>query len=386
MIRKKTIIVGISVITLLIVTAIASSGLGGKPVTYRTARIEKGDITSHISASGKIYPLKSIEVGAQVSGVVRDIYVDFNSPVKKGQILAQINPSFYEFLVDEAKASLQKVQIDANNKRKLFELYKSLINKPDRISKYDLDNSKVDYTSTLTQVKIAKINLAKAEANLYSTTIKSPIDGVIYSRDLEVGEVVAVASDRSRPLFVIAKDLTKMEVEADVSEADIGRVRLGQSAYFTTDAYPDQNFKSEVLQVRNHPTTYQNVVSYKIVLPVDNKELKLKPGMTAYVNVVVDSNRNILRVPNAALSYANPSDMGLETSEQSSVGELGRGTIWVLSDKKKPKQVSIKLGKRNSNFTEIVGSGINEGDIVVVEAIRKEDSPFSSIISPQMNY
>jgi len=384
MIRKKTIIVGMSVITLLIVTAIASSGLGEKPVTYRTARIEKGDITSHISASGKIYPLKSVEVGAQVSGVVRDIYVDFNSPVKKGQILAQIDTSFYEFQVEEAKATLQKVQIEANKKKKLFELYKRLINKPDRISKYDLDNSRTEYNSTLAQVKIAKINLAKAEANLHSTTIKSPIDGVIYSRDLEVGE--AVTSDRSHPLFVIAKDLTKMEVGADVSEADIGRVRLGQSAFFTTDAYPDQNFKAEVSQIRNHPTTYQNVVSYKIVLPVDNKELKLKPGMTAYVNVIVDSNPNILRVPNAALSYANPSDMGLETLEQSSVGELERGTIWVLSDKKKPKQVSIKLGKRNSNFTQIVGSGINEGAIVIVEAIQKEDSPFSSIISPQMNY
>lgn len=382
--RRKISVISIIIIALVITATVAYSNLRKNPVTYRTARIERGDLISHVSASGAINPLISVEVEAQVSGVVREIYVDFNSLVNKGQILARIAPSFYELQVKQVKASLEKAQVEAGNKRRLFELYQKLSEIPDRISKFELDSSKVDYQSAIAQVKIAKTELELVEANLYSTAIRSPIDGVIISMNLEVGE--AVSPSQSHPLFVIGEDLTRMELEANVSEADIGRIRVGQSVFFTTDAYPDENFKASVSQIRNDPIIYQNVVTYKIVLPVDNKELKLKPGMTAYVNVIVDEEQNSLKVPNIALKFTPTSDIDSQTSEQFSVGKPETGTVWVLSSQRKPKAISVKLGKRNNNFTQVLESGLREGDKVIVEAIQKKDSPLSSIISPQKNY
>jgi len=385
MIGKRIIVASIIGIALVITATMAYNILRKNSITYRTARIERGDIISHISASGTINPLTSVEIKAQVSGVVKEIYVDFNSPVNKGQILAKIDPSLYELQVKQAEASLEKAQVEANKKKNLYDLYKRLSNKPDRISKYELDNSKVDYISSLAQVKIVKTDLRLAEANQYSTAIRSTIDGIIISRNVDVGEAVTLS--RSHPLFVVAKDLTKMELEANASEADIGRIKVGQSAFFTTDAYPDENFKATVSQIRNNPIIYQNVVTYKIVLPVDNKELKLKPGMTAYVNFIVDGSQNVLKVPNIALRFTPPSDISSQTSEQLSIGKPETGTIWVLSSQQKPKPISIRLGKRNNNFIQVLeSSGLREGDVVIVEAIQKKDSPLSSIISPQRNY
>lgn len=382
---KRIIVVSIIGIALVITATMAYNILRKKSITYRTVRIERGDIISHISSSGTINPLISVEIKAKASGVVREIYVDFNSPVKKGQILAKIDPSLYELQVKQAKASLEKAQIGANKKKNLYNLYKRLSNKPERISKYELDNSRNDYISSLAQVKIAKTDLRLAEANQYSTVIRSPIDGIIISRDVDVGEAVTLS--RSRPLFIVAKDLTKMELEANVSEADIGRIEVGQSAFFTTDAYPDENFKATVSQIRNNPIIYQNVVTYKIVLPVDNKELKLKPGMTAYVNFIVDGSHSVLKVPNIALRFTPPSDISSQTSEQLSIGKPETGTVWVLSGQQNPKAISIRLGKRNNNFTQVLeSSGLREGDGIIVEAIHKKDSPLSSIISPQRNY
>lgn len=384
MIGRKIFMVSIIVIALVIATMLAYGKLRSSSFTYRTARTERGDIISYISATGTLNPLTSVEVGAQVSGVIRDIYVDFNSPVKNGQVLAQIDPSLYEPQVKQAKTALQKAQAEADQKGRLFKLYQKLINEPDRISKYELDNSKVEYISALAQVERAKTDLRLAEANLYSTSIRSPIDGVIISKNLDVGEAVMPGQDHS--FFVIAKDLTKMELDANVSEADIGRIKVGKSAFFTVDAYPDESFKAEVSQIRNAPVIRQNVVTYEVVLPVDNKELKLKPGMTAYAKVIIDEKRNVPKVPNIALRFTPLSDIASETSGQFRGGKLESGTVWVLTSEGKPKPVSIKLGTRDNNFTQVLEGNLREGDKVIVETIQKKDSPLSSFISPQMNY
>lgn len=385
MIGRKIIMVSIIFIALVIATILAYGKFSSGSLIYKTSRIERGDIISYISATGTLNPITSVKVGAQVSGVITDTYVDFNSSVNKGQVLAQIDPSIYEFQVKQAKATLQKAQAEADEKRRLFELYQKLISEPDRISKYELDNSRVEYISALAQLERAKTDLRLAEANLYSTAIRSPIDGVIISRNLDVGEAVMPSQDH--PLFVIARDLKKMELDANVSEADIGRIKVGKSASFTVDAYPDESFKAEVSQIRNNPVIHQNVVTYEVVLPVDNKELKLKPGMTTYVKVIVDEKQNIIKAPNIALRFTPLSDIAPETSTQFIRGEqLESGTVWVLSGEGKVKPVTIKVGTRDNNFTQVLEGDLKEGDKVVVEAIQKKDSPLSSFISPPRNY
>jgi HlyD family secretion protein len=207
---------------------------------------------------------------------------------------------------------------------------------------------------------------------------------VIISKNANVGEPVMPGQDN--PLFVVANDLRRMELVANVSEADIGRIKTGNSAFFTVDAYPDENFNAEVSQIRNSPVTRQNVVTYEIVLPVDNSELKLRPGMTAYVKVIIEKKQNIVRVPNVALKFTPPPDLIPETSEHFSVGKPESATVWVLSNDGKPKPVKIKVGMRDNNFTQIRGGQLQEGDRVIAELIQKKDSILGSIISPQMNY
>lgn len=386
MIGRKIFIFSIVVIALVIVTMLTYGKLtsSNSSITYKTATIERGDIISYISATGTLNPITSVKVKPQVSGVIRDIYVDFNSPVKKGQALAQIEPILYETQVKQAKTALQKAQAEVNQKGKLLGLYQKLINEPDRISRYELDNSRVEYVSALAQVENAKADLIRAEADLHSTTIRSPIDGVIISRNLNVGE--AVMPGQGNSLFVVANNLTNMELIANVSEADIGRIKTGKSAFFTVDAYPDEGFEAEVSQIRNAPVTRQNVVTYEIVLPIDNKELKLKPGMTAYVKVFVDKKQNVLKIPNLALRFTPPSEITLGTSEQLRVGKLESATVWILSSEGKPKSISIDLGAHDNNFTQVLGGKLKEGDKVIAEAIQRKDSILSSIISPQMNY
>ncbi|MBI4228671.1 MAG: efflux RND transporter periplasmic adaptor subunit [Deltaproteobacteria bacterium] len=382
---KKIFVISITVITFVIASTLAYSKFNGSShLDYKTSIIDRGDIISYVSSSGTVNPIQSVRVLAQVSGVIKEIYVDFNSPVSKGEPLAQIDTTLYETQVKQARTALQKAQAEANQKGRLHRLYQKLANEPDRISKYELDNSVVEHTSALANVGKANADLKLAEANLQSTTIRSPIAGVIISKNANVGEPVMPGQENS--LFVVANDLRRMELVANVSEADIGRIKTGNSAFFTVDAYPDENFNAEVSQIRNSPVTRQNVVTYEIVLPVDNSELKLRPGMTAYVKVIIEKKQNIVRVPNIALKFTPPPDLIPETSEHFSVGKPESATVWVLSNDGKPKPVKIKVGMRDNNFTQIRGGQLQEGDRVIAELIQKNDSILGSIISPQMNY
>jgi len=381
--RRKIIVITILAIALIVVVFFKNKIFRSSSHSYafNTATIDRGDIISYISAAGTINPMAMVEVVAQVSGVVNEIYVDFNSTVIEGEVLARIDPTHYEFQVKQAKATLKKAKVDADKKKKIFELYRELNKDPDRISKYELDNSRLDYITTMEQLKITKTELGIAEANFNSTTIRSPIDGVIISRDVSVGEYVN--SSKGDPIFVIANDLTNMKVDVHVSEADIGMVKDDQEAAFTVDAYPDQKFKGTVWQVRNEPITTNNVVTYDVVVLINNEDHKLKPGMTAEVNILVANRKDVLRVPTAALRFIPPDS---DAFEQNPDNLTDGAVVWTISKNGRFKALSIEPGISDAIYTEISDGEMKEGQEVITEAVQKgstNSEHFGPLILPK---
>jgi HlyD family secretion protein len=370
--NRKLLILAIVIIALVVVFFLKNSQLVSRSpsYSYNTATIDSGDIAAYISASGTVNPVITVDVVAHVSGVVNQIHADFNSIVKQGEILAQIDPTLYELQVRQADASLSKAQAEAEKKRKIYELYKELINTPDRISKYELENSRIEYTSAMEQLKIAKAELEKAESNLNSAAIRSPIEGVIISKNIGVGEFIGPS--QSHPLFVIANDLTKMKVEAHVSEADIGKLREGQEALFEVDAYPGQQFKGRIQQIRNVPLTNNNVVTYDVVILVSNNdELKLKPGMTAEVQILVANQNDVLRIPTAALRFIPPPSSPID---QDSNDLKNSPTVWILLKNGRLKAISVETGISDDIFTQILGGDMEKGQEIIIGVTQKGKS------------
>ena len=371
---KKTI----AVVLILIATVIGGYLLLKKDkdtVKYRTEKVTRGDIISSVTATGTVNPVTTVLVGTQVSGTIKHIYVDFNSPVKKGQIVAQIDPATFEAQVEQSRANLlaaqsniQKAEATLIDAKRTLERNRLLFSKG-LIARSDLDSAETNYETAKAQAETAKAqaeqakaSLKMAETNLMYTRIVSPVDGIVISRNVDVGQTVA-ASFQTPTLFTIAQDLTKMEIHCNVSEADIGRVKTGQTAEFTVDAYPDTIFKGKVYQIRNAPITVQNVVTYDVVVKVENPDLKLKPGMTANISIIVETKRDILKIPNAALRFRPPK------MEKDKRPLKGKG-VWMIDNGKLTRR-EITLGISDGSYTE-VRSGLNEGDSVIVEALTKE--------------
>ena len=370
--NRKFLIAMIVVVAVVVVLLLRNSRLltGSTSYSFETATVDEGDIAAYVLASGTVNPVNTVDVVAQVSGVVDKIHTDFNSIVNRGEILAQIDPTLYELQVRQADATLSKAEADAEKKRKIYELYKELINTPDRISKYELENSRLEYTAANEQLRIAKAELEKAESNLNSTAIRSPIDGVVISMNIGIGEFVSPS--QGHPLFVIASDLTKMKVEAHVSEADIGKLREGQDALFEVDAYPGQQFNGSIQQIRNVPVINNNVVTYDVVILVDNDDdLKLKPGMTAEVQILVANQKSVLRIPTAALRFIPPPS---STVEQDSNEQRNSRTVWTLRKNGSLKAVPVETGISDDEFTEIQGGDLENGQVVVIGVTQKGNS------------
>jgi HlyD family secretion protein len=275
-----------------------------KPLEYRTAPVARGDLTQVVTATGQLNPFVNIQVGSQISGRIQKLSVDFNSRVTNGQVIAQIDPATFQANVHEAagqlaraKAALELAQVTARRNEQLLE--------DKLISLSDYDKSVADLHQAQADVQIREADVEKARVDLARSTIYSPIDGVVISRNVDVGQTVA-ASLNAPTLFIIANDLAKMQIDAMVSEADVGGVEEGQEVRFTVDAFPQRTFSGKVSQIRNSPTTVQNVVSYDTVVEVENKDLKLKPGMTANVSIVIAERENVLKLPNAALRFRPP--------------------------------------------------------------------------------
>ena len=369
-----------SVLIVGITTALMFGCKGDSP-SYRTDPVMRGDIQQAVTATGTVNAVTTVQVGTQVSGTIKTLYVDFNSRVKKGQLIAQIDPSTFESQVQQAQANLlsaqanlEKAQTALANDKKTFERNKELLSK-NLIAQSDLDTAETNYQSDKAQVASAKALIEQAKAslnyakqNLAYTRIVSPVEGVVISRNVDVGQTVA-ASFQTPTLFTIAQDLTKMQIDTNVAESDIGVVKLKQEVDFTVDAYPDTTFEGKVWQIRQAPITVQNVVTYDVVIQVNNRDLKLMPGMTANVSVVIQTRHDVLRITNAALRFRfsdKPAGVG-----SAGAGEKKGPSVWVLENNK-PKRVGITPGISDGNYTEVVSGDLKEGQQTIVEALRKD--------------
>ncbi len=399
-------------------------GSGDSDLSFETATVDRGRIIAKVTATGTLSPLVTVQVGSQVSGRILALYADFNSPVKKGEVIARIDPQFFQAEVQQAKANLSaaqgnliKAKAQAKDSQLQYERAEALA-KQNLVAQADLDTAKATtdgavatVTAAEGAVEQARASLNQAQINLAYTTIVSPTDGIVISRNVDVGQTVA-ASLQAPTLFSIAEDLRKMQVDSSVAEADVGKLSPGMEASFFVDAYPSERFTGKVRQIRNAPQTIQNVVTYDAVLDVSNPDLKLKPGMTANITFITSERDDVLRVPNAALRFRPPPEMlaslsrgsggrggGGDASAQTSdarsagggvagggrrggggggrgQGRLGaaagsgmpvaadRKTLWVLREGK-PVPVTFRAGVSDGSLTEIAEGELSPGDRVI---------------------
>jgi HlyD family secretion protein len=384
-------------------------------VHYETVKVDRGPIIAKVTATGTLSAIVTVQVGSQVSGRVQEIKVDFNSPVKKGELIAKIDPQLFQAAVEQARANyvaaqgnLTKSKVQALDAERQYNRSRELAERK-LIAQADLDTSQANYEAAKAQAEAAqgaveqnRAAMHQAQVNLDYTTIISPINGVVISRNVDVGQTVA-ASLQAPTLFTIAEDLRKMQVDTNVAEADVGKLKPGSTATFTVDAYPTEKFRGRIRQIRNAPQTLQNVVTYDAVIDVDNPELKLKPGMTANVTFIYAEKDAALRVPNAAMRFRPPTPMGSPAgaapggavaaggtpraggpSGSGGPGPGGPGgpggrrgnrggematdrrTVWVLRGGE-PVAVRIRTGVTDGSLTEIVEGEVAEGDEVVTE-------------------
>jgi HlyD family secretion protein len=364
------------IIGLLVIAAVVRQCRTGGGANYQTATITRGPITQAVTATGTLNPVVNVQVGSQVSGNIAKLFADFNSQVKAGQVVAQIDPALFQATVTQAEgdranaqAALELAKVNATRTQELFARKTS--------SQADLDQAMANLHQAEANVKIKQGALDKARADLEHCTITSPIDGVVISRSVDVGQTVA-ASLQAPVIFAIANDLTKMQIDANVAEADVGVVKIDQNVDFTVDAFPMETFHGKVVQVRNAPITVQNVVTYDTVIGVSNPDLKLKPGMTANVSIIIAHKDDVLQIKNAALRYRPPDATPVETRRTGTSrpgrpagGRLGSAhegaerTVYVLpSSASRPQPVQIKTGISDGVTTEVV-EGLKEGDRVV---------------------
>lgn len=375
--RRGPIIIGI-VIVLALLAAALWHWWSNDPVNghYKTVTIDRGPITSLVTATGAVNPVISVQVGSQVSGKIAKLYADFNSVVREGQVLASIDQKPYQAKVSQAKAALKSAQAGLAKARnmlvqKTLELNRmAALREQQFVAQADLDLARTNARDAEAQVDVseaqvdqAKATLASAELDLGYTTIYSPVNGTVVSRNVEEGQTV-VASFQTPTLFVLAQDLTRMQVIANVSESDIGGVTEGKSADFRVDAYPRESFHGIVTQVRNAPVSIQNVVTYDVIISVENPELKLKPGMTANITIVTARNEDALRAPNAALRFRMP---GVPVDRKTP-------QLWILDTTGRVRSVPVTLGIADSLYTDITSSDVREGEAAIVGLTTAEDT------------
>jgi HlyD family secretion protein len=376
---------------------------GAKENPYLTATAQKGDLTQVVTATGTLQAVITVQVGSQVSGTISKLQADFNSNVKQGQVVAQLDPDKFKAAVEQGKANVISSQANVGKAKVAVEDAKRTLDrnrelrKRQLIAQSDLDAAETAHDSAVAQLKVnqAQVELAKAaleqaQVDLNHTTITSPVDGIVVSRNVDVGQTVA-ASLQAPVLFLIANDLSKMQVDTNVSEGDVGNVWVDQEAEFTVDAYPTRHFQGKVLQVRNAPIMVQNVVTYDAVVGIDNKDLLLKPGMTANVQFLVNRKEGVLKIPNAALRFRptedkpQPQQQAAEVPNaggaaggrggdrgnrgggqgQRSGGRAREGTVYVWRGQK-ATPVRIRLGITDGTSTEVAAGDIKEGEEIVV--------------------
>ena len=383
--RKYWLIAGLSALLIVAIAAATWWALDERSsIHYVTAPVAKGAVIRTVTATGTVNPELTIIVGAAVSGIIQQLYCDYNTRVKKGQVCARIDPRPYQSVVDQNKASLAvaKAQLEkdkANLTYAKLALGRAATLLPTRaVSQDAYDSAKSTYDQAVAQITFdeatiqqRQASLDAAQVNLDYTDILSPVDGTVVSRNVTMGQTVA-ASFQTPTLFLIATDLAKMQVDANVSESDVGGIKLGNKATFTVDAYAKRTFEGTVSQVRQSPQTVQNVVTYDVVISVNNSDLTLMPGMTAASRIVIDQRSDVIRVPNQALRYV-PKDLA-------GAGKSGRAQIWLLRDGN-PVAIPVVAGLDDDNFTEIVSGEVKPGDLVIT---AEQTATASKTVMPRL--
>lgn len=371
---KKRVIIPIAIA--LVIGVVGFNNIKANQIHYQTQKLEKCTITQVVEASGTINPVNTVSVGSTVSGLMKAIYVDYNSEVKKGQLLAQIDPANFQASVDQnraqinnAEANLAKLNAEMVMAQKTYNRYKNLYAK-NFVARSELDQAESDYLAKKAAIGAQQASIAQARAtyktamtNLGYTKIIAPVDGTIISRDIDVGQPVA-ASFQAPELFTIAQDLKKMQIEVNVSEADIGQVKEGQDVEYTLDGYPDSTFYGKVTQVRLDSTTTSNVVTYTVIVSVSNEDLKLKPGMTANVSIITNRSSNVLCAPSIALKYS-PEANGQKYKNQG---------LWILENGK-PRRIDIKEGASDDSNIEIISQKLKVGDDIIIGSTGGKKKP-----------
>ncbi|MGO9604854.1 MAG: efflux RND transporter periplasmic adaptor subunit [Candidatus Binataceae bacterium] len=354
---------------------------GAHHTKFVTAEVTQGDIVRSVTATGTVNPVVTVQVGSYVSGPIVELYVDFNSPVKAGQLMAKIDPRPFGAQVElttaalaNSRAQLQKDQANLAYQKVTYDRDKALL-KQNVVSQDQLDSQFSVYNQAVAQIALddaaiqqQTASLKAAQLNLNYTNIVSPVDGTVVSRNVDQGQTVA-ASYQTPTLFLVAKDLTKMQVDSNVSESDIGYVQMGQRATFKVDAFPDREFEGTVGQVRQAPITVQNVVTYDVVVAVDNPEQLLKPGMTANVTLVTARRDNVVRIPIEAIRF-NPEKDGAQDSASDTALPTHAARVWVLAAKR-IKPVSVTIGLDDGNFVEMLSGPLQPGERVVTDEIHQ---------------
>ncbi|MES2037463.1 MAG: efflux RND transporter periplasmic adaptor subunit [Pseudomonadota bacterium] len=370
---------------------------------YKTAVVDKGNITQTVTASGTLNPVALINVGSQVSGTVVELKADFNDRVKQGQVLLKLDPTIFNAQIKQSEASLASAEASRRLAQATLERNQKLVTQ-NYISGTAMDQAKREVEVADANIKLARAQLDRVKADLNNSVIRSPIDGVIIKRTIDMGQTVA-ASFQTPNLFQIARDLTKMQIDTSVSEADVGSLKDGLPARFVVDAYPDREFEAKLRQFRLAANVQQNVVTYNVVLDVDNKDELLKPGMTAQVRLVVGSRENVVRIPTAALRY-KPSEeeqakeaKALKDKEKNASGSASSASsasanlpapevdddvafrtkkdltrtfkLYKLEDKNQAKTVDVKIGLSNFKYTEVISGDLKPGDKVITRALDK---------------
>ncbi len=381
------------------------------PLQYQTAAVARGPVVARVTATGILSAVVTVQVGSQVSGRIATLHADYNSTVKKGQLIAEIDPALFQANVEQAKANVlaaegQLKQAEANTlaAQRTYDRDRPL-RASNLIAQADLDTAETTLEAAKASVVAARGNLAQAraqlsqsEVNLAYTKISSPIDGTVISRSVDVGQTVA-ASLQAPTIFTLAGDLRQMQVDTSVAEADVGKLAPGVEATFVVDAFPDDRFRGTIRQIRNAPQTQQNVVTYDAVIDVNNPDLKLRPGMTANVTVVYADHPDVLRVPNAALRFRPPPEMlaalGRGTGPARVAGRDGSGggrgggasggagngrSLWVMRDGK-PVPAQVTVGVSDGTFTEILSGPLQPGDAVVT-GVESAVRPATSTPAP----
>ena len=355
--------IGIGVVAVIIIFAIVKCTGGKKEekISFDTAKVQKTNIQTSITATGTIEPVTSVTVGTQVSGIVSHLYVDYNSVVKKGQVIAELDRTNLMSELNTAKANLSSAQSSLNYQLSNYNRYKELHDKG-LVSADEFESARLQYLQAKEQVITSKESLQRAQTNLGYATITSPIDGIILSKSVEEGQTVA-ASFNTPELFVIAQDLTNMRVIADIDEADIGGVKEGQRVSFTVDAFPDDHFEGQVTQVRQQATTESNVVTYEVVISAPNNDLKLKPGLTANVTIYTLEKNDVMAVPAKALRF-QPNEAFLQKGETIEDCE-GDHKLWT-KEGTVFKAHKVEVGTSNGIMTEITG-GMKVGTEILTD-------------------